>query len=377
MPSSSRIASSLFIALCVAGAVFVAAGASSDAPGEGELPTPMIETRVSTACTAAGAAQPGESEAFGTGSEAMELAAWDPLAGLSSPATPQAGIAPSATPLEAQSTDTEQAASPMIAEPAERVSVLASNQVVAFYGKPGAPSMGILGEYSKESIAPLLEGYAKLYDAANGSVGVVPAFYIIYGTCWPGGEIGILNRKVVEDYIRFAADRGWQVFLDHQLGKYGVEDSVRSMLPFLRFPNVHLAIDPEWRTTLPMKEIGWVSGAELNSSQALMQEYLEDNGLPGVRMLVTHQFRASMIRDSGAVRTDFDRVALVHTADGFGPPALKKNTYAWNAKLANMPIKGFKLFFKSAVPGAGSDEPLMRPEEVMALDPLPLVVMYQ
>jgi hypothetical protein len=281
-------------------------------------------------------------------------------------------------PAEQRAVESEEAVD---AEPAkdsvERQPLLASNQVLAFYGKPGAPSMGILGEYSKESLAPLLEGYAKLYDAANGALGVVPAFYLIYGTCWPEGEIGILSRRVVEEYIQFAADRGWIVYLDHQLGKYGVEDSVRSMLPFLKYPNVHLAIDPEWRTTKPMQEIGWISGAELNAAQELIDNHLRDNNLPGIRMLVVHQFRASMIRGSEQVTADYDRVVLVHTADGFGAPALKKNTYAWNARLHNMPVKGFKLFFQSKVPGAGSDNPLMRPDEVLALEPMPLVVMYQ
>lgn len=351
MPSSSRIASSLFIALCVAGAVFVAAGSNSDSPGGPEpvgLTAPDGDAIArSEAMPSLGAPRTG-STVQGAGPRAVSPVASVPETGDES--------------IKAADTGT---------------CVLASNQVVAFYGKPGAPSMGILGEYSKESLAPLLEGYAKLYDDANGELGVVPAFYIIYGTCWPGGEIGLLRSSVVEEYVRFAAERGWLVFIDHQIGKYGVEDSVRSMLPFLRFPNVHLAIDPEWRTTMPMKEIGWITGAELNASQAIIDGYLKANELPGVRMLVTHQFRASMIRDQASVRTDFGRVTLVHTADGFGPPALKRNTYAWNAKQANMPIKGFKLFFKSKVPGAGSDEPLMRPDEVLSLEPKPLVVMYQ
>ncbi|MBN2875686.1 MAG: hypothetical protein JXM71_11370 [Spirochaetales bacterium] len=268
-------------------------------------------------------------------------------------------------------------ANPAVEAEAPHKRLLDGNQVLAFYGKPGAKSMGILGEYSKEKLAPLLEGYARLYDEANGEVGVIPALYLIYGTCWPAGEIGILKRSVVLEYVAFAAERGWLVFLDHQLGKYGVEDSVRTMLPFLHYPNVHLAIDPEWRTLKPMEEIGYITGAELNESQRIIDEYLRDNDLPGERMLVVHQFRASMIRDAERVHTNFDRVVLVHTSDGFGPPALKRNTYAYNAKAQNMPVKGFKLFFESKVVGAGSDKPLMKPADVLNLDPMPAVVMYQ
>ncbi len=258
-----------------------------------------------------------------------------------------------------------------------RVPVLAGSQVLAFYGKPGAPSMGILGEYSKETLAPILEAYAKLYDEANGPMGVVPALYLIYGTCWPEGEIGILKKDIVEAYIEFAGQKGWLVFLDHQLGKYGVEESVKAMLPFLKYPNVHLAIDPEWRTLKPMQEIGSINGSELNNAQSLMDDYLNQNGLPGIRMLVVHQFKPSMIRESSVVRADFDRVIPVHTADGFGIPEVKRNAYAINVKSKNMPVKGFKLFFESKVPGAGWDKPLMLPSEVISLEPMPLLIIYQ
>jgi len=256
-------------------------------------------------------------------------------------------------------------------------SVLEGNQILAFYGKPGASSMGILGEYTKEQLAPYLMGYARLYDDANGGMGVVPAFYIIYGTCWPDGEIGMLRNSIVKEYIEFAAERGWLVFLDHQIGKYEVEHAVSSMLPFLRYPNVHLAIDPEWRTPRPLQEIGYVTGEELNHAQALMEAYLVEHDLPGNRMLVFHQFTTAMVRQRDVVDAGFDRVTLVHTADGFGPPALKRHAYGQNAKAINIPVKGFKLFFQARLPGAGWDLPLMLPDEVLALDPMPLVIMYQ
>ncbi len=263
------------------------------------------------------------------------------------------------------------------AQAMERMPLLAGNQVIAFYGKPGAVNMGVLGEYSKEQVAPILEAYARLYDEANGPLGVIPAFHIVYGTVWPEGEIGKLNKAVTEDYIRFAAEKGWVVILDHQIGKYTVAESVRAMLPFLHYPNVHLAIDPEWRTLMPMKEIGSISGAELNEAQRIIDEYLREQSLPGIRMLVVHQFTAKMISERETVRANFDRVLLVHNADGFGSPELKRHSYRYNALATNMPVKGFKLFFEAKLPAAGSDRPLMRPEEVLALTPMPLLIMYQ
>jgi len=264
--------------------------------------------------------------------------------------------------------------------PAQRAAFIpdiANNQILAFYGKPDSKSMGILGLYSKEELAKLLDGYARLYDAGNGEMGVVPAFYLIYGTCWPGGEIGYLKDSVVQAYIDFAREKGMLVFMDHQIGKYPVDDAMRRLLPWLKYPNVHIALDPEWRTESPMREIGSVSADEINAAEAAMSEYMETEGLSGGKMLVLHQFQSKMIANRERVKSDYPGVLLIHTADGFGPPALKRASYYFNSKAGNMPLKGFKLFFKTEVQGAGYDEPLLLPSEVLDLDPCPRLIIYQ
>ncbi|NLJ47020.1 MAG: hypothetical protein GX430_10705 [Treponema sp.] len=286
--------------------------------------------------------------------------------------------APAETPVVRVPEEAEfQAARAASRSQGQRIPVLANSDIVSFYGHPSSKRMGILGEYPKEKLAGLLTGYAQLFDAANGDRDVVPAFHLIYGTCWPEGEIGYLSASQVDEYVRFAAERGMLVFLDHQIGKYSVEESVRRLLPFLRYPNVHLALDPEWRPLSPMKEIWYVTADEVNRAQELIQAYLVEHGLPGIRVLVVHQFTEKMIRDRPRVRSDFDRVLLVHVMDGFGNPALKRNSYAFNSRAANLPLKGFKLFFRSGYPGAGFDDPLMTPGEVMELAPAPVLIMYQ
>jgi hypothetical protein len=266
---------------------------------------------------------------------------------------------------------------PTEVERASLVPELANNQILAFYGKPDSRSMGILGEYSKEELAVILEGYARLYDEQNGGDGVVPAFYLIYGTCWPGGEIGYLRESVVKDYIEFARSRGMLVFIDHQIGKFPVAEAVERLLPWLKYPNVHIALDPEWRTDEPMKVIGCVSADEINEAERRMSEYMAAEGIAGGKMLVVHQFQDRMISDRERIRADYEGVLLVHTADGFGPPGLKRWSYSTNAKAGNMPLKGFKLFFKTDVTGAGYDDPLLLPAEVLAMEPRPRLVIYQ
>ncbi len=254
---------------------------------------------------------------------------------------------------------------------------LLNDDVLAYYGKPGVSTMGILGRLSKEENDKRLEALAAQYDAANGQRGVKRAFYLIYGTVWPEGEIGILKEATTREWVEYALRRGMIVFLDHQIGKYTVEEAMARLLPWLAYPNVHLALDPEWRTTKPMKEIGSVKADELNAAQAQMQAYIEERGLPGRRMLVVHQFKPYMIREAETLRADFDRVHLVHCADGFGNPAVKLEAYQRNAAKTNLPLKGYKLFYESGYPGAGFDKPLMSPAQVMALSPAPALVMYQ
>jgi len=256
-------------------------------------------------------------------------------------------------------------------------SVLLNNDIFALYGKPGAYTMGILGRYSPEEIEPIMNEFAATYDEVNNERGLIPAFYLIYGTCWPGGDIGLLRMPTVKKYIEFAAERGWYVFIDHQIGKYTVEQAMNAILPFLKYPNVHLALDPEWHTTEPMRVIGSVTGDEINKAQEIMDKYIKENNIPGRRMLVIHQFNSIMIKKRANVRSDYERVQLIHCADGFGSPQLKKDSYAYNALAKNIPLKSFKLFSKPTVAGAGYDQPMMTPQEVFNLNPRPYLIMYQ
>jgi hypothetical protein len=126
-----------------------------------------------------------------------------------------------------------------------------------------------------------------------------------------------------------------------------------------------------------MQEIGSVTADEVNMAQKMIQDYMIEHAIPGRRMLVIHQFKPKMILNRGSVRSDFALVQLIHCADGFGSPTLKKSTYAQNALATNIPLKSFKLFLKPMVEGAGYDVPIMSPEDVFQLNPRPYLIMYQ
>jgi len=256
-------------------------------------------------------------------------------------------------------------------------SPLLNSDLFALYGHPVSTSMGILGRYKLEQLDGVMKQFVEMYDAVNGERKIIPALYIIYGTCWPKGEIGVLKKEIAIKYIEYAAKKGWYVFLDDQIGKYTVEESMNRILPFLKYDNVHLAIDPEWRTLSPMEIIGSVTASEVNKAQKMMNDYIIKHNIKGRRFFVIHQFNSVMIQNRHAVRTNFERVQLIHCSDGFGPPRLKKATYAYNAIAKNLPLKSFKLFLPTHVVGAGYDEPVMTPVDVMRLNPRPYFIMYQ
>jgi len=260
---------------------------------------------------------------------------------------------------------------------AGQVSLLLNNDILAYYGHPNSRNMGILGRHSMEKLDEMLTDLAAEYAMVSGGRNVRKAFYLIYGTVWPEGRIGILGSEILTRYIEYGLKNDILVFIDHQIGRYDPVDSLKSMLSWLRYPNVHLALDPEWRTDKPMKEIGSVTAEEINRAQQVMEDYIIENNIPGERFLVIHQFNYQMIKNRGAVRSGFSRVRLVHCADGFGPPRMKRDSYAYNALASNIPVKGFKLFYNFGIPGAGYDSPLMTPKEVYELKPRPYIIMYQ
>ena len=260
--------------------------------------------------------------------------------------------------------------------PEQLESILLNNDILAYYGHPRSRNMGILGRFSKEELNEQLTALAAEYREAGGR-NVLKAFYIIFGTVWPQGEIGIISEDLLKEYIDFALENDLLVFIDHQIGRYTPEASLRRLLPWLRYPNVHLALDPEWRTTKPMVEIGRVTAEELNQVQKIMEDYMIENNIPGERLLVIHQFNHVMISNRDRVENNSPRVRLVHCADGFGTPAEKRDSYAFNARATNMPVKAFKLFYNFNIPGAGYDRPLLTPKQVFELEPRPYIVMYQ
>ena len=253
--------------------------------------------------------------------------------------------------------------------------VLPNYEVVAYYGAPQAPELGVLGLTPPEEAVNVLnvraQEYADLIDRP-----VYPAFEFIstlaQNAPGPSGKYRFRQPEgLIDDYLQVADDNDFLLILDIQPGHSDFIGEVKRLEPYLRNPNVSIALDPEWnvpRDAVPGEVIGSVDAKVVNDVAKLMSEQIRELGLPQ-KLLIIHQFTDGMIRNSEKLRS-FPGVALVLNSDGFGTPELKAGTYGRLAPNDPPPYAGFKLFFTE-------DTGLMSAQQVLDLRPRPKVVIYE
>ncbi len=246
--------------------------------------------------------------------------------------------------------------------------------MLGYYGRPGASSLGVLGQHSIEELMPLIKAKADEYDQINGDVGVIPVFHLIYGMA--AGDPGrnktyllTLSDKVLMKYIDAAQKNGFLVIIDTQLGALTPIEAIKPVLKYLKYDSVHLAIDPEFEVNgldvRPGKVIGHVTGDQINQVQSAMADYLTENGIKEEKILMVHRFTKGMIKDPEAVKP-YDQIDLIMNLDGHGSPGLKVKVYnnLYTEVAAAKASGGFKLFFQEDKPS------LMTPKQVLGMDPV-------
>lgn len=288
---------------------------------------------------------------------------------------PTATPLPSPTPLPGAISACMEAPGPdSRALPADEDSILRNCQVVAYYGHPFVPALGILGAEDRAGMLAQLDGEVAAYDAANGSRSAIAAYHVIWGVAQPHAEGDALSRlpdEDVQEWIALAEEHDAIVILDVQFGHSTIAAEVERILPYLENPRVHLALDPEWTMPhgyVPGELIGWMTAAQINEAQAMVQELIEELGLQN-KLVIVHQFTEGMIRDKETLE-EYPDVDLVIDMDGFGSPELKIGQYNRYVRDDAAQHAGMKLFYTL-------DVPLMSPAEVIALEPEPDVIIYQ
>src|SRR5690606_20983799 len=132
----------------------------------------------------------------------------------------------------------------------------------------------------------------------------------------------------IDSVLRIAKKRDALVFLDIQVGFSNLQAELPRLDTFLRMPHVHLGIDPEFsmKDDLPPgKRIGHFTADGINFAATHLAELVRTHDLPP-KVLVVHRFTQGMVRDYKQIKLR-PEVQVVIDMDGWGAPALKKNTY--------------------------------------------------
>jgi hypothetical protein len=222
----------------------------------------------------------------------------------------------------------------------------------------------------------MLQETAAEYEAVDPSRPVKIAFEVIASVAQAepqtdGSFLLDAPSALLDEYTDFAEANDMLIFFDVQIGRRKVSTEVEGLRPWLEKPFVHLALDPEFAMRegqIPGDHIGQIDGSDVTWTQNYLADLSREMGIPP-KVLVVHQFKHSMIENKDTI-APVPGVQLVIDMDGWGPPDLKRGTYS--AVISQEPIEfnGIKLFYKQ-------DDPLMTPAEILELDPVPDLIIYQ
>jgi hypothetical protein len=255
--------------------------------------------------------------------------------------------------------------------------LLPEYRILSYYGFPGVAQMGILGEYEMTDLLSILQDQAVEYEQADPNRPVKLAFEVITSVAqqWQQDDLSHLayiDMNVLQEYVDFTAANDMLLILDMQFGRKTVQEEVDAVREFLAYPHVHLALDPEFAVDegeIPSQVIGQIDAADVQYALEELATISEENGIPP-KMLIVHQFVDSSITNRESI-VPVSGVQLVLEIDGFGTPNEKRSTYAHLTAGSSIEYYGFKLWYNL------QDDPLMTPAEVLSLDPIPDLVIYQ
>ena len=259
--------------------------------------------------------------------------------------------------------------------------ILPFKRVVTYYGNFYSAGMGILGELPPDEMLKKLQNEVKKWELADTLIPVQPALEYIAVTAQRNpGKDGKYRLRMPFSQIDKAFELADKInailFLDIQAGHCNLQEELPVLLPYLKMPQVHLAIDPEYSMktgAVPCSQIGSYDAVDINYTSDYLADIVRTYHVPP-KILIVHRFTKQMVTNYKEITTK-PEVQIVIDMDGFGFPAKKIDTY--NSWIAGEPVQftGFKLFYKNDV--KSPPHKLMSPGEVLKLNPSPIYIQYQ
>ncbi|GAA1959952.1 hypothetical protein [Agromyces allii] len=249
--------------------------------------------------------------------------------------------------------------------------------LVALYGKPDSPTLGVLGEQPIDATVERAAKVASTYDALTDRT-VMPALEIITtlasGAPTPDGDYSSEPEAAdLVPWVEAAGAAGQYVILDLQPGRDTFPKQLDEYRSLLEYPWVGLALDPEWRLDANqhhLVDIGQVEANEVNQVIDELAAICDEHDLPP-KLLVLHQFRNDMILHRERVEVDRPEVSVLFHVDGNGTQPAKQATWKALREGASEAAWGWKNFIDE-------DAPMLTPEQTMTeVVPAPDLVSYQ
>ena len=257
-------------------------------------------------------------------------------------------------------------------------SILPARRIIAFYGNPLSKRMGILGEFASDDMLGKLDAEIAAWNRIDPEHPAQPALHLIVlvADAQPGSSGKYRTRHdsaMVERVYGWAQSRKALLFLDLQVGQSTLQYELPWIEKFLKRPDVHLGIDPEFSMKgggIPGKRIGTYDAADINYAILFLAGLVEKHKLPP-KILVVHRFTPGGVTNTKKITLD-PRVQVVMHMDGFGPAWMKRDTYWRDIKREPVQFTGWKQFTK-----AKNDRPPTPRGEILRLWPVPLYIQIQ
>lgn len=259
--------------------------------------------------------------------------------------------------------------------------ILPFKRVVAYYGNLYSKGMGILGEYSPDEVLRRLDGEVAKWESADPGTPVQPALHYIVTTAQESkGADGKYRLRMpateIDKVLAMAKKRKAIVFLDIQVGLSSLPSEIPILKEYLKLPNVHLGIDPEFSMKTgdrPGTVIGTFDATDINYAIDYLANIVKENDLPP-KILVVHRFTQQMVTRAHLIKPQ-PEVQVVIDMDGWGAPAKKIDSYEGFVASEPVQFTGFKLFYKNDL--KQSPQRMMTPAELLTLQPRPIYIQYQ
>lgn len=259
--------------------------------------------------------------------------------------------------------------------------ILPYKRVVAYYGNLYSKKMGILGEVPPKELWRRLNIEIKAWEKADPATPVQPAIHYIAvvasGSPLKDGKYRTrMPERQIDSAIAIAKMGNAIVFLDIQVSLSNVQTEVPLLEKYLKMPNVHLGIDPEFSMKeghRPGTKIGTMNETDINFCSNYLAKIVRDNHLPP-KILVVHRFTQGMVKNHKSISL-CPEVQIVINMDGWGEPVLKRSTYLLYIRKEPVQFTGFKLFYKNDL--KKSPHTLMTPSDLLKLKPQPIYIQYQ